>query len=186
MAGRYDSRIDELDRLLRGKVFVDLCRVVRQGLRASVESYSIKKIEAFYRFERQVDLRQANSALADFEAWLQLGGSRDGGSVLLEKIEGYNRDDCLSTLKLREWLETLRGPEVPRPSAPSAEPPEELTEKLLAVRAGLMTRRIDGVPRESAATDRGPAGRWLLAQLLEYHRRENRRHSGGVTTTGLT
>ena len=57
LAGRYDTRIDELDRLLRGKVFVDLYRVVRQGLRASVESYSIKKMEPFYAFERAVDLR---------------------------------------------------------------------------------------------------------------------------------
>ena len=30
---------------MRGKVFVDLFRAVRQGMRASVESYSIKKLE---------------------------------------------------------------------------------------------------------------------------------------------
>ncbi len=55
LAGRYDTRIEELDRLLRGKVFVDL--VVHQGLRASVESYSIKKrMEAFYGFTRAVNL----------------------------------------------------------------------------------------------------------------------------------
>jgi uncharacterized protein len=173
LAGRYDSRIDELDRLLRGKVFVDLFRVVRQGLRASVESYSIKKMEAFYQFERQVDLRQANSALADFEAWLQLGGSRDGGGDLLQKIEGYNKDDCLSTLKVREWLETLRGPEVPRPTAPSPEPTEELTEKLQQVRA-LMGRLMEGVPEDPLQRTAEQQGRWLLAQMLEYHRRENK------------
>ncbi len=125
LAGRYDTRIDELDRLLRGKVFVDLYRVVRQGLRASVESYSIKKLEPFYQFERQVDLREANSALANFEAWLQLGGVEGDQNVLLKDIEGYNKDDCISTLRLRDWLEQLRvqlgketGVEVPRPSAP--------------------------------------------------------------------
>ena len=37
-----------MDRLLRGEVLVDLYRVVRQGLRAGVESYSIKKIEPLY------------------------------------------------------------------------------------------------------------------------------------------
>ena len=46
LAGRYATCIDELDELLRGKVFVDLYRVVRQSLRASVESYSLKKIGA--------------------------------------------------------------------------------------------------------------------------------------------
>jgi predicted RecB family nuclease len=173
LAGRYDSRIDELDRLLREKVFVDLYRVVRQGLRASVESYSIKKMEAFYQFERQVDLRQATGALADFEAWLQLGGSRDSGGDLLQKIEGYNKDDCLSTLKLREWLERLRGPEVPRPTPPSAEPPEELTEKLREVRA-VMARLLEGVPEDPRERTAKQQGRWLLAQMLEYHRRENK------------
>ena len=45
LMSRYATREDEVDRLLRGRVFVDLHRVVRQGLRASVESYSIKELE---------------------------------------------------------------------------------------------------------------------------------------------
>lgn len=178
LAGRYDTRIEELDRLLRGKVFVDLYRVVAQGLRASVESYSIKKMEVFYGFERTVDLRQATSALANFEAWLQLGGSRDEGAPLLQAIEGYNRDDCLSTLQLRDWLESLRpelasriGQDVPRLSAPSAEPTEELSERLTEVHA-LMGRLLAGVPEDAAARSREQHARWLMAQLLEYHRRE--------------
>ena len=180
LAGRYDTRIDELDRLLRGKVFVDLYRVVRQGLRASVESYSIKKLEPFYRFERQVDLCQANNALASFEAWLELGGSSDDGSALLEQIEGYNKDDCVSTLKLRDWLEELRaelgretGEEVPRASAPSAELPEELADKLKEIRA-LMGRLMTGVPDLPEQRSPEQHGRWLVAQMLEYHRRENK------------
>lgn len=178
LAGRYDTRIEELDRLLRGKVFVDLYRVVAQGLRASVESYSIKKMEVFYGFERTVDLRQATSALANFEAWLQLGGSKDEGAPLLQAIEGYNRDDCLSTLRLRDWLESLRpelasriGHDVPRLSAPSAEPTEELSERLQEVHA-LMGRLLAGVPEDAAARSREQHARWILAQLLEYHRRE--------------
>ncbi len=73
LAGRHATREDEVDRLLRGGVLVDLYRVVRQGLRASVESYSIKKMEPFYEFDREEDIRTANAALADFEAWLELG-----------------------------------------------------------------------------------------------------------------
>ena len=56
LMSRYATREDEVDRLLRGRVFVDLHRVVRQGLRASVESYSIKQLEPFYGFAREVDL----------------------------------------------------------------------------------------------------------------------------------
>jgi predicted RecB family nuclease len=173
LAGRYDTRIDELDGLLRGKVFVDLYRAVRQGLRASVESYSIKKIEPFYDFEREVDLREANRALADFEAWLELGGSAEKGKPLLGPIEGYNRDDCLSTRRLRDWLEGLRGLDVPRPGAPSAEPTEELAEKLKATRE-LMDRLLTGVPDDPELRNDEQHGRWLLAQLLEYHRREKK------------
>ena len=180
LAGRYDSRVEELNRLLRGKVFVDLYRVVRQGLRASVESYSIKKIEQLYGFERQVDLRQASSALAAFEAWLQMGGSGDGESVLLKSIESYNRDDCVSTAKLRGWLESLRsrlqtegGQNVPRPTAPSADAPEELAERLREVHA-VMDRLLVAVPEDPQARTADQQGRWLLAQMLEYHRREKK------------
>ena len=42
---RYATREDEIDRILRAGVLVDLYQVVRQGLRASVDSYSIKRIE---------------------------------------------------------------------------------------------------------------------------------------------
>src|SRR6266446_1310482 len=43
MAGTHGICGDEVDELLRAEVFVDLYRIVRQGLRASVESYSIAK-----------------------------------------------------------------------------------------------------------------------------------------------
>ena len=50
--GRYATREEEIDWLLRGKRLVDLYSVVRNGLRASLESYSIKKLEALYGFAR--------------------------------------------------------------------------------------------------------------------------------------
>ena len=73
LMGRHATREDEVDRLLRGKVLVDLHRVVRQSLRASVESYSLKKLEPLYGFTRDVDLRDAGSSIAVFEQWLELG-----------------------------------------------------------------------------------------------------------------
>ena len=44
LAGRHGVCVDEIDKLLRGGTFVDLFRIVRQGLRASVDGYSIKKL----------------------------------------------------------------------------------------------------------------------------------------------
>jgi len=51
---------DEVDEFVRAGIFVGLYRVVREGLRASVESYSIKKMEQFYGFTRTVPLRDAH------------------------------------------------------------------------------------------------------------------------------
>jgi len=74
LAGRHGTCVDEVDELLRAGMFVDLYRVVRQSLRASVESYSIKRLEPLYGFSRAVPLREANVALNRFEAALALGG----------------------------------------------------------------------------------------------------------------
>ena len=73
LMGRYGTREAEVDRLLREGVLVDLLRVVRQSLRASVESYSIKKMEGLYGFVREIDLRDAGSSIVAFEEWLELG-----------------------------------------------------------------------------------------------------------------
>src|ERR1035437_1548310 len=70
LMGRHGTRELEVDRLLRGKVFVDLYRAVRQGLRASGESYSIKKREPLYGLTREESLRDAGSSIVAFEAWL--------------------------------------------------------------------------------------------------------------------
>ena len=107
LAGRHGTHEEEVDRLLRGAVFVDLYRAVRQGIRASVESYSIKRLEPLYDFGREVDLRDAGSSIVEFETWLELGQGEEREDVLA-RIEEYNRDDCLSTLHLRNWLEEQR------------------------------------------------------------------------------
>ncbi len=51
-----------MDRLLRADVLVDLYRVVRQGIRVGVESYSIKKLEPLYGLVREIELKDARLA----------------------------------------------------------------------------------------------------------------------------
>ena len=82
LAGRYGTRETEVDQLLRGGVFVDLYRAVRQGIRASVESYSIKKLEPLYGFKRVIDLRDAGDSIVQFETWLELGDGQKRDEVL--------------------------------------------------------------------------------------------------------
>ena len=48
LTGRHGTREAEFDQLLRGERLVDLYAVVRQGIRISKPSYSIKKVEDFY------------------------------------------------------------------------------------------------------------------------------------------
>jgi predicted RecB family nuclease len=182
LMGRYGTREAEVDRLLREGVMVDLLRVVRQSLRASVESYSIKKMEAFYDFTREIDLRDAGSSIVAFEEWLELGDGDRPEATHLDRIERYNRDDVVSNLRLRDWLETLRtefkaqtGLDVPRPVARDAELPADLTESQARVEA--LVQRLAGpdvVPTDPSDRTPSQQATWLLGQLLGWHRREDK------------
>ena len=179
LMSRYATREEEVDRLLRGDVFVDLHRVVRQGLRASVERYSIKALEPFYGFRRAVDLAAATRALIAWEAALETGGAQGPkADALRAAIEGYNRDDCLSTLRLAGWLESCRreveaqtGEPVPRPALPE----EDASEREgAAATAALFDALVAGLPDDDAALDDDQRARRLTAHLLEFHRREEK------------
>ena len=182
LMGRYGTREDEVDRLLRGGVLVDLLRIVRQSLRASVESYSIKKMEAFYDFVREIDLRDAGSSIVAFEQWLQLGEGERPEATHLDRIERYNRDDVVSNFRLRDWLEGLRedfthltGREVPRPAARASELPADMTEAQARVEALVERLASPGViPADPAERTPSQQATWLFAQLLGWHRREDK------------
>ncbi len=179
LMGRYATREDEVDRLLRGAVMVDLLRAVRQSLRASVESYSIKKIEPLYGFEREVDLRDAGSSIVAFEEWLQLGEGERPAATHLDRIERYNHDDVVSNARLRDWLETLRaelalktGQPVPRPADRIPELPAAVTEAQAHVQA--IADKLADVPADETQRTPQQHARWLLGQLLGWHRREDK------------
>ena len=175
LMGRFATREDEVDDLFRRGVFVDLYRVVRQGIRAGVESYSIKRLEPMCGYARQVDLRDATASLIAFEAALDDGAAgeeRDRRQV----VAGYNEDDCRATLALRDWLEERRielsarlGQELPRPAAVEevrvTEDPElaKIRDELLA-----------NVPDDPSARSAEQNAKALLADLLDWHRREDK------------
>ncbi len=180
LAGRHSTCTDEVDELLRGGVFVDLYRVVRQSLRASVESYSIKKLEPLYDYTREVPLRKANHALKNFGVVLTLKEGRRIDDELRAVIAGYNRDDCVSTLRLRNWLEERRkeleavtGKEVARPQPEEKEASENLSEYLEKVRA-VESALTSGVSVDEAERTEQQRACVLLANLLEWHRREDK------------
>jgi uncharacterized protein len=179
LMGHYATKEEEIDNFLRGKVFVDLLSVVKNAFRASVETYSLKKLEAFFNFTRQVSLHDANSALTALSAGLELNDIPSIDDKTKETVQGYNTDDCVSTLQLRDWLESLRaeriaeGINIPRPTPGQDGPSEELDEKTKKVRA-LIERLTQDVPIDFEERTEEQQARWILAYLLEWHRREEK------------
>jgi uncharacterized protein len=179
LMGRYATREEEIDRMLRAGLFVDLYHIVRRGLRASVESYSIKRLESFYVFERKTSLADANAALANLTASLELGDalSIDEGSKLA--VRTYNLDDCRSAKALRDWLEMQRanligkGIDVPRPPLGDGAPTEKLTDWQIKINA-LIERLTAGIPVDAAERDSEQQARWMLANTVDWHRREEK------------
>jgi predicted RecB family nuclease len=179
LMGRYATRESELDKLLRAGRFVDLYAVVRQGLRAGIERYSIKNLEALYGFERSVPLTRASRSLPVMQQALELNCADAVTTEVRDVIEGYNRDDCVSTFFLRNWLESLRsgleaaGTPVPRPALEQGEASEKVDERGQRV-AALRARLLSGVPEVRADRSAEQQARWLLAFLLDWHRREDK------------
>jgi len=169
---RHGTRIDEVDRLLRGGILVDLYNVVRQGVRASVESYSIKKIEKFYLPAREGPVTEAGFSVVTYETWL-----RDGEARHLADLADYNRDDCVSTWMLRDWLEERRaeaigrGWPIDRPTIEDGLPGEKQTAQQAETARRVEALTADVPADRTTATD-DQRNRWLLAQLLDWHGRD--------------
>ncbi|NED98553.1 TM0106 family RecB-like putative nuclease [Phytoactinopolyspora halotolerans] len=176
LSQRYSTRVDEVDALLRGERLVDLYAVVRQGLRIGTESYSIKALEQFYDPDARTgaSVKDAGSSIVEYERWLI---ERD--QSILDAIEAYNRDDCVSTRRLRDWLEQRRdeliavtGPML-RPGDLGTGPEQHLAERDPELEA-IEARLLDGVPDDPDARTATQQASVLLVNLLEWHRRENR------------
>jgi predicted RecB family nuclease len=179
LCGRHDTCGEDLDRLLRGGRFVDLHAVVREGLRIGVERYGLKDLEPLHGFRRQVDLRDASKAKRDFEMALELDDQGAHSDDQKAMVLAYNRDDCLSTAALRDWLEEQReallraGTPLSRPALVTAEPTEAVGERdrrILELKAALMA----AVPADPAERLPEQTARALLAAMLGYFRQEEK------------
>jgi predicted RecB family nuclease len=179
LMGRYATRENELDSLLRAEKFVDLFAIARHAIRASVESYSIKKLEPLYSFNRTVPLEDVGGVLARTQAHLEMGDTAAIPQQDQDVIEGYNRDDCASTLALRTWLEQVRssliarGEVINRPVPKEPEVSDNLKDWQAKV-AALVARLTADVPDDRGERTSEQQARWLLAFLLDWHSRENK------------
>ena len=178
LMGRYATREEEIDQMLRAGLFVDLYQVVRRGVRASVESYSIKRLEPFYEFEREVPLSDADLALARLQAILELDDAPSVSEETKTAVLGYNKDDCRSAAGLRDWLEALRAQLVAdgvitRPAPGDGAPTERISDWQIKINE-LVERLSGDVPLDLEERDEEQQARWILAHVLDWHRREEK------------
>lgn len=108
LAGRYGVGEDAVDDLLRNGVLVDLYPLVRKSIRVGTESYSIKYLEPLYMGNelRNGEVTTATDSITQYARYCALReqGRIDDAEVVLKEIEDYNRYDCRSTRRLRDWM----------------------------------------------------------------------------------
>jgi uncharacterized protein len=174
LVARHVTREAELDGLLRSKVFVDLYGVTRQALRAGVERYGLKGIEAVYGFERNPALK---SAIGSLNNWDRYQLTHD--PAVLEDIALYNKDDCLSTWELRDWLWAQRPVAAAqfgvRFEALAADPPHQPGPKQqtrLDHTEQLRQVLLAELPDDEANDDDDQRARRLMFTLTGFHARE--------------
>ncbi len=170
LTGRYGVAEDLLDGLLRGEVFVDLYQVVKQAIRVSKPSYSIKKLEDFYwgQVRGSTDDGEVTDALdsvVQYERWLT---ETDEGrrAAILASIRAYNEVDVRSTEALHNWVEERRA-ELEQAYGPLPRPAHAVPSEAFAIseRAATQAR---------LAEELRAAGQPLWAGLVGWHRREDR------------
>ena len=177
---KYSTREIKLDLLLEKQVLVDLHKIVKKSLFASVEKYSLKDLEVFLDFEREQDLGDVGQSMRLVEGVVS-------GSFVIDKeklqkhqliVEDYNREDCLATLELQRWLESLRdtaikdGLSLSRPEKPDAKKPKEKEVDLEI--AGLRRQLLRRLPDDLIPVNDEEQAILLLANLVGYYRREQK------------
>ncbi len=168
----HDTRQDEVDELLRHEVFVDLYKIVRQGLRIGEDSYSLKKVEKIYFAQGRVgEVTMSIGSVVHYARWMESGESGEWqSSPILKEIRDYNKDDCDSTAELARWLRQLAAENgIPPSNDISAlrsadqsdiKEPDERTAARLEIARKLREKK------DSLSM--------VLADLVDFHRREGK------------
>ncbi len=174
LAVRHGVGEADVDNLLRAGVFVDLYAVVRGAIRVSQRSYSLKKLEPLYMGDRHRDdqgVTTAGDSIVVYHEYTQavVEDRVDEAARLIEQIRAYNEYDCLSTLRLRDWLLDRAAESGIQVGGlpPSPEEPEEPNALEAALRSFVpVTTGVRRTTDEQAIA--------MLAATVQYNRREHK------------
>jgi len=171
MAARHGVREADVDRMLRDELFVDLYPIVRRALRVGSRSYSIKKLEPLYMGDevRTQDVKEGGDSILRYVEARELlaAGDAAAAQLILDDLADYNRYDCVSTRRLRDWLverarESRVLPARPDEHEAFAYEPSQLALALTARAAELGTEHPDAQALR------------LAAAAIDYYPRERK------------
>jgi len=167
---------EEVDAWLRENLLVDLYETVRNSLVVSTRSYSIKKLEPLYMGShlRGGDVTDAGASVVAYAHYMQARAANDEptANAVLESIADYNEYDCLSTLRLRDWLLSLE--EHHPASAPELPLLEETTNEYEPTPEELRLQKyLTSLPQGQPLSDDDRAIA-MVAAATGYNRREKK------------
>src|SRR5438034_9680209 len=107
----------------------------------------------------------ARRSLRQLECALALNDVGNLSEDACKTVQAYNREDCISTLELRNWLENIRhdliarGNIISRPVVESDKAPEPIDEQRARVRE-LMNTLLSKVSDDPTARNSAHTARW--------------------------
>ncbi|MCA1785008.1 MAG: TM0106 family RecB-like putative nuclease [Desulfobacteraceae bacterium] len=174
LMSEHGTREFQVDQLLRNHKLVDLYKVVKQGLKISESSYSLKKVENFYMEKRKAEVVSAVESVIFYEKW-----KLTQDPAILDSIRNYNEDDCRSTSLLHTWLLSIKPAsaacffEQPAESFEDIPPESAITEyeqELARMRDAL----ADNLPQNREDWSPNDALFHLAGLLLDFYRRADK------------
>lgn len=186
IAARHGVGEAAVDQLLADGVLVDLYPIVKRSVRVGSRSYSIKKLEPLYMGTelREAEVKSGGDSILEYVRARELlaTGELDPATGLtgaaaaqhvLDDLADYNRYDCVSTLRLRDWLLAIareHGIE-PVPESLLVEAAKAAGKVYEASPLAVELQRLAGPP-DDPDRDADHTALALAAAAIDYHDRE--------------
>ena len=154
---KHDTNFEQVNDLLREEKLVDLFHVVKQGIQVSEKEYSLKNLEKYYGFKRAGEIKKANESTDIYLDWVETQEKE-----LFDKIILYNKEDCVSTYELREWLLDIKPENTSWQKQKEPIERENNWEKENAEYKKLINKELKGSEIKN-----------ILCDILGYHKRED-------------